>query len=84
MPEFGTPAYPRPLVDERTALADIKARLYALRQTGAARDEADAIQQKHGSRKAGLPPSAGKPPGRSTQARASPAAPPDDAQGELF
>ena len=65
---------------EREALADIKARLYALRQTGPARDEADAIQARHGSRKAGLPPSAGRP----ARTRRKPGATPDDAQGELF
>ena len=80
LPELGTPAYPAPIVDERAALADIKARLYALRKTGEARHEADAIQRKHGSRKAGLPPSAGKPP----RTRRKPPGPPDDAQGELF
>jgi deoxyribodipyrimidine photo-lyase len=79
LPQHGTPAYPRPIVDERAALADIKARLYALRKTGQARDEADAIQHKHGSRKAGLPPSATRRPGRPQRRTA-----PDDAQGELF
>ena len=80
LPELGTAAYPQPIVDERAALADIKARLYALRQTGPARDEADAIQARHGSRKAGLPPSAGRP----ARTRRKPGATPDDAQGELF
>jgi deoxyribodipyrimidine photo-lyase len=80
VPEAGTPVYARPIVDERAALADIKARLYALRKTGEARHEADAIQHRHGSRKAGLPPSAGRPP----RTRRQPASPPDDAQGELF
>lgn len=56
VPEYGTPAYPDPLVDERTALAEAKARLHAVRQTPEARTEADAIQDKHGSRKSGLPP----------------------------
>ena len=80
VPELGTAAYPKPIVDERAALADIKARLYARRQTGAARDEADAIQARHGSRKAGLPPSAGRP----ARTRRKPETTPDDAQGELF
>ena len=57
VPEIGTPDYPPPIVDERSAVADIRARLHALRQSAAARDEAGAIQQKHGSRKSGLPPS---------------------------
>ena len=60
LPEFGTPAYPAPIVDERTALAAAKERLYGLRRRAEARDEAAAIQQRHGSRKSGLPPS-GRP-----------------------
>lgn len=59
VPEWGTPAYPRPLVDERAALAQAKERLYALRRSDAARLEADAIQQRHGSRRSGLAPSQG-------------------------
>lgn len=54
---WGTPAYPAPIVDERTALAAAKQRLYGLRRGADARDEAAAIQQRHGSRKSGLPPS---------------------------
>ena len=57
VPEFGTPAYPAPIVDERKALAAAKERLYGLRRGPAARAEADAIQQRHGSRRSGLPPS---------------------------
>ncbi len=57
LPEFGTPDYPAPIVDERAALAAAKQRLYALRATPQARAEADAVQHKHGSRKSGLPPS---------------------------
>ena len=55
VPEFGTPAYPKPIVDERAAVAAAKERLYGLRRTAEARHEADAIQQRHGSRKSGLP-----------------------------
>ena len=55
VPEFGTPAYPKPIVGERAALATAKERLYGLRRTAEARQEADAIQQRHGSRKSGLP-----------------------------
>ncbi|KNZ31579.1 MAG: deoxyribodipyrimidine photolyase [Methylibium sp. NZG] len=80
VPEFGTPAYPQPIVEERKALAAAKERLYGLRQTREARDEAGDIQQKHGSRKSGLPPS-GK---RARQARATEAPSADDAQGRLF
>jgi deoxyribodipyrimidine photo-lyase len=57
VPEIGTPAYPAPIVDERAALKRAKDRLYGLRATPQARAEADAVQRKHGSRKAGLPPS---------------------------
>ncbi len=48
--------YPAPIVDERAALAEAKRQLYGLRQTQEARQEAAAIQQRHGSRKSGLPP----------------------------
>jgi len=75
LPEFGTPAYPAPIVDEREAVAAIRARLHGLRQSGVARVEADAIQQRHGSRRSGLP-SAARPPRR--------AASPDSRQGSLF
>jgi deoxyribodipyrimidine photo-lyase len=83
VPEFGTPAYPAPIVDERSAVAAAKQQLYGLRQTPQARGEAQAIQHKHGSRKSGLPPTrtgaasaAGKPVRRKT--------PVDDGQGQLF
>ncbi len=75
VPEIGTPAYPKPIVDERAALAAARERLYALRRGSDAQREADAIQARHGSRRSGLPPSAGKP-------RRRRAAPPG--QGELF
>lgn len=58
VPEFGTRAYPSPIVDERSAILFAKSRLYGLRQTASARAEADAIQVRHGSRKSGLPPTA--------------------------
>jgi len=75
VPEFGSAAYPPPIVDERTAVAAAKDRLYGLRQTHEAHAEADAIQHKHGSRKSGLPPTA------PTRRRARPA---PDGQGQLF
>jgi len=58
VPEYGTRAYPRPIVDEREALKQAKEKLYVLRKTDAARAEAAGIQQKHGSRKSGLPQTA--------------------------
>ncbi|HTR09750.1 MAG TPA: FAD-binding domain-containing protein [Paraburkholderia sp.] len=54
VPEYGTADYPPPIVDERSALATAKARLYTMRGTEAAREEADAIQRRHGSRRSGL------------------------------
>ena len=77
VPEFGTRAYPAPIVDERTALALAKQRLYGLRQAAPAKQEAQTIQQQHGSRKSGLPNTARKPASRAA-ARA------DVGQGELF
>jgi deoxyribodipyrimidine photo-lyase len=75
VPEFGSDAYPPPIVDERTALRAAKERLYGIRRTGQARAEADAIQDKHGSRKSGLPrTAAGARPRRVTTA----------GQGSLF
>ncbi len=79
VPEFGTAAYPAPIVDERLALAAAKEKLYGLRQTGPAHAEAQAIQEKHGSRKSGLPPTT---PGPSQRQRRTPAKP--EGQGELF
>jgi deoxyribodipyrimidine photo-lyase len=80
VPELGTPAYPAPVVDERAALKHAKDTLYGLRRTPEARAEADAVQDKHGSRKAGLPSTAGKP-----RRRAAPRAPADDSpQLDLF
>lgn len=61
VPEWGTPAYPAPIVDEGQALARAKDVLYGLRRSSQARAEADTIQQRHGSRKAGLP-ATGQPP----------------------
>jgi deoxyribodipyrimidine photo-lyase len=55
VPEIGTAAYPRPIVDERTALGAAKDQLYRLRRTREAHTEANAIQDKHGSRRSGLP-----------------------------
>jgi deoxyribodipyrimidine photo-lyase len=49
--------YPGPIIDDAAAVQHAKQRLYGLRGSAAARAEADAIQQRHGSRKSGLPPS---------------------------
>jgi deoxyribodipyrimidine photo-lyase len=75
VPEFGTRAYPPPIVDEKQALQQAKERLYGLRKSGAAHAEAADIQKKHGSRKSGLPPTSTRKP-RSKKANTG--------QGELF
>jgi deoxyribodipyrimidine photo-lyase len=74
LPEVGSSAYPSPIVDERAALARAKEQLYALRRTDAARAEADAVQQRHGSRRSGLPRTGQKPRREK----------PGSAQGSLF
>lgn len=57
VPEWRTSAYPPPIVNERSAVKQAKDRIYAIRQSPQANDEARAVQQRHGSRKSGLPPS---------------------------
>jgi deoxyribodipyrimidine photo-lyase len=84
VPEQGTSAYPPPIVDERAALAAARARLQAWRSSAAARQEADDIQQRHGSRKSGLPPTTRAParPGAAPARRAT--RPGSPLQGDLF
>jgi deoxyribodipyrimidine photo-lyase len=83
VPEIGTAAYPAPIVDERAALRHAKETMYGLRRHPDAQAEADAVQQRHGSRKAGLPPQAGKPAAaRKPRAPKAPVRDPD--QGDLF
>ena len=62
VPEIGSATYPAPIVDERTAVAAAKEKPYSLRQTREAHTEANAIQQKHGSRKSGATHCAGQEP----------------------
>ena len=50
--------YPNRIVDHAAAVRQAKEKIYALRQSAQAREQADAIQQKHGSRKSGLPTTA--------------------------
>ncbi len=47
--------YPAPIVDEKVAMKAAKDRMYGLRKTHAAREEAGNVQARHGSRKSGLP-----------------------------
>src|SRR5574343_434726 len=81
--------YPAPLVDEATAAREAKERLYPLRATAAAREEADAVQRRHGSRKAGLPATGSARMKRSGARRSAAARSVDDAaaldrQPDLF
>ncbi len=80
VPEWGTPAYPAPIVDERRSVAAAKERLYGLRRTPEARNEADAIQARHGSRRSGLPRTAA----RCAHQKPAAAAPSPPLQQELF
>ncbi|TAH13548.1 MAG: deoxyribodipyrimidine photo-lyase [Curvibacter sp.] len=49
--------YPLPIVDDKQAMKAAKDRMYGLRETREARQEASSVQARHGSRKSGLPPS---------------------------
>ena len=82
MPEFGTPAYPAPIVDARAALSFAQKRLYGLRKAGPVRQEAQAIQQQHGLRKSGLPNTTHRPARKPVRRATSP--PGNGGQGELF
>ena len=86
MPEWGTDAYPAPIVDEAQALQHAKSVLYGLRDSPQAQAEARQIQLKHGSRRAGLPPSGrqGAPRRQAAPRGASPASSHHEAQAELF
>ncbi|MGF1545418.1 MAG: FAD-binding domain-containing protein [Parvularculaceae bacterium] len=48
-------AYPVPIVEPIAAAREAKERVYAVRRGSAYRKGADAIQEKHGSRKSGMP-----------------------------
>jgi deoxyribodipyrimidine photo-lyase len=71
--------YPRPIVDDKAAMAFAKERMYGLRKTPQARIEAADVQEKHGSRKSGLPPSGQRRRAKAPQAPEAPSA-----QGDLF
>jgi deoxyribodipyrimidine photo-lyase len=64
--------YPQPLIHVATAMRAARERLHAPRQGTAFHRAADAIQTKHGSRKAGLPPTTR--PKRSPKRNPKPAA----------
>jgi len=72
--------YPRPIVEHEAAVAAARERLHALRRTPAARAAADAVQQRHGSRRSGLPQTARATP---RARRGKPAVSPGPAQERL-
>ena len=74
--------YPAPIVDDKVAIKAAKDRMYGLRQSQEAREEAGAVQARHGSRKSGLP-SSGQRRKASAQ-RAAKAPVPPTSQGDLF
>jgi deoxyribodipyrimidine photo-lyase len=47
---------PAPIVDVTTSMQEAKDRIWAIRRSAGFNRHADAIQQKHGSRKAGMKP----------------------------
>lgn len=49
--------YPTPIVDHMVAGRDARARIWAVRKGQPYREAADAIQERHGSRRSGLAPS---------------------------
>jgi deoxyribodipyrimidine photo-lyase len=82
--------YPAPIVDDKLAMKAAKDRMYGLRKTQEAREEAGAVHARHGSRKSGLAASEKAPKAassqtakRSAQRKLDEAAAPS-AQGELF
>ena len=74
--------YPAPIVDEKLALKAAKDRMYGLRQTPAAREEAGEVQARHGSRKSGLPQTGHRRPSKTKRSARTAQAP--SAQGDLF
>ena len=50
-------SYPAPIVDDKAAVKVAKDRMYGLRLTEQARQDAEKVLERHGSRKSGLSPS---------------------------
>jgi deoxyribodipyrimidine photo-lyase len=78
--------YPLPVVNDKLAMQAAKDRMYGLRKTAEAREEASGVQARHGSRKSGLPPSGQRRQANTqTQARRADKAPKvPSPQGDLF
>jgi len=71
--------YPLPIVEDKAAMKAAKDRMYGLRKTPQARIEAADVQDRHGSRKSGLPASSQR---RKSKAPSKLEVP--SAQGDLF
>ncbi len=65
--------YPPPIVDHLAAARTARARVWAVRRGAEYHATADAIQERHGSRRSGLPPS--NPAARRRRASSDPAQP---------
>ncbi len=63
-------AYPRPIVDHIKAAKSARDAVWSVRKTKTVAREADAIQDKHGSRRSGIPMT-GSPSGRVRKAKAN-------------
>ena len=78
--------YPRPIVNDKQAMQAAKDRMYGLRKTPEAREEASNVQARHGSRKSGLPPSGQRrkamPQTQTQRTAQTPSSP--SPQGDLF
>lgn len=74
--------YPAPIVNDKTAMKAAKDRMYGLRQTTQAREEAGEVQARHGSRKSGLPSTTQRRTAPSKRKPVAPEAP--SPQGDLF
>ena len=74
--------YPAPIVDDKLAMKAAKDRMYGLRKTQEAREEAGEVQAKHGSRKSGLPQSGQRRKTTANRNVDAPSAPTH--QGDLF
>ena len=61
--------YPFPIIDHKDAAKQARERIYAVRKGSAYRENANAIQDKHGSRKSGIPNRGQKPGPDGKQAR---------------
>ena len=71
--------YPLPIVDDKAAMRTAKDRMYGLRKTPQAKLEAEDVQDRHGSRKSGLPNS-----GQGRRPKTSRKTPQASQQADLF